>query len=89
MAALEIMLANSAIRNHIREAKTFQIPTVMQTNRKNGMRTMDDALLDLFQSRLISRDNALAFAQNRAALSKNLGYAPIPDLLPASREDEF
>ena len=89
VAALEIMLANSAIRNHIREAKTFQIPTVMQTNRKNGMRTMDDALLDLFQSRLISRDNALAFAQNRAALSKNLGYAPIPDLLPASREDEF
>ena len=73
-AAMEVMLVNSAIRNHIRESKTFQIPTVMQTNRKSGMCTMDDALLELYQSRAISRDNALAFAQDRAGLSKRLGY---------------
>ena len=75
-AALEVMLVNSAIRNHIRESKTFQIPTVLQTNRKRGMRTMDDALLDLYQSRAITRDNALAFAQDRATLGKRLGFVP-------------
>lgn len=73
-AALEVMIVNSAIRNHIRESKTFQIPTVMQTNRKSGMCTMDDALLDLYHSQIITRDNALAFAQDRAALSKRLGF---------------
>ncbi|WP_283675020.1 type IV pilus twitching motility protein PilT [Butyricicoccus sp. Marseille-Q5471] len=72
VAAMEIMMTNSAVRNHIREGKTFQIPSVMQTNRKAGMRTMDDALLDLFQAGEISREEALAFAQDRATLSKRL-----------------
>ncbi len=71
-AAIEVMLANSAVRNHIREGKTFQIPTVMQTNRKQGMVTMDDALLELMEHGEISRENALAFAQDRQALLKRL-----------------
>ncbi|MEA4931970.1 MAG: type IV pilus twitching motility protein PilT [Lawsonibacter sp.] len=72
VAAIEVMLANSAVRNHIREGKTFQIPSTMQTNRKLGMRTMDDALLDLYQAGEISRENAMAFSQDRAALTKRL-----------------
>ncbi|MEG1242928.1 MAG: PilT/PilU family type 4a pilus ATPase, partial [Oscillospiraceae bacterium] len=72
VAAMEVMLTNSAIKNHIREAKTFQIPTVMQTNRKAGMITMDDALLELYSSGEISRENALFHSQDRASMSRRL-----------------
>jgi len=72
VAAIEVMLANSAIRSHIRDAKTFQIASVMQTNRKAGMITMDDALLTLVQQNLISQDSALSYAQDAAALRKRL-----------------
>lgn len=70
VAAIEVMLSNGAIRNHIREAMTFQIPTVMQTNRKAGMLTMDDALYELFLAGKISADNALYFSQDHVAMAK-------------------
>src|SRR5579859_5279336 len=47
VAALEVLLINNAIQNMIREGKTFQIPTVMQTGRKQGMMLLNDALLEL------------------------------------------
>ena len=70
VAAMEVMLTNNAIRNHIREAKTFQIPTVIQTSGKVGMKTMDDALFELYTRGEISQENALFYAQERAILSK-------------------
>lgn len=70
VAAIEVMLSNGAIRNHIREAKTFQIPTVMQTNRKMGMVTMDDALYELFVAGKITAENALYFSQDHVAMAK-------------------
>lgn len=70
VAAFEVMLANNAIRNHIREAKTFQIPTVMQTNARLGMKTMDDALYDLVVQNLISEQSAVLFAQDKGLLTK-------------------
>jgi twitching motility protein PilT len=72
VAAIEVMLSNSAIRNHIREAKTFQIASVMQTNRKLGMITMDDALLELYRAGDISLENAINYAQDPVALRKRL-----------------
>jgi twitching motility protein PilT len=72
VAAMEVMISNNAIRNHIREAKTFQISTVMQTNGKMGMKTMDDALFELYQRGEISQENALFYAQDRANLSKRI-----------------
>ncbi|MEA5039945.1 MAG: type IV pilus twitching motility protein PilT [Clostridiaceae bacterium] len=72
VAAIEVMLCNSAIRNLIRESKTFQIASVIQTNRKLGMVTMDDALYDLYNSRLISDESALHYAQDRSALAKRI-----------------
>ena len=72
VAAIEVMLSNSAIRNHIRESKTFQIASVMQTNRKLGMITMDDALLELYHAGDISLDKALSYAQDPVALRKRL-----------------
>ena len=70
VAAMEVMLTNNAIRNHIREAKTFQIQTVMQTNGKTGMKTMDDALFELYLRGEISEESALLHAQDRAVLAK-------------------
>lgn len=71
-AAFEVMIANPAIRNLMREGKTFQIPSMMQTNRKAGMITMDDALYDLYISRKINEETALTFAQDYAYLSRKL-----------------
>lgn len=75
VAAMEVMISNPAIRNHIREGKTFQIPTVMQTNRKNGMKTMDDALYDLYLDGKITADSALFYAQDRPTLQKRVQFS--------------
>ena len=72
VAAMEIMLASSAVRNHIREGKTFQITSTMQTSRKMGMITMDDAIYDLYLNGTVTPEAALLFAQDRATLSKKL-----------------
>ena len=72
VAAMEVMISNNAIRNHIREAKTFQIPTVMQTSGKQGMRTMDDALYELYLRGEISQEDTLFYAQDRATLSRKV-----------------
>jgi twitching motility protein PilT len=68
-AAFEVMLATPAIRNLIREAKTHQIATAIQTNRKIGMQTMDDALYDLYMNRYIDREKALGYAQDPSSLA--------------------
>ena len=72
VAAMEVMLVNGAIRNLIRESKTFQIPSVIQTNRKLGMITMDDAIFELYGQHIITEDLALHYAQDRAALAKRI-----------------
>lgn len=72
VAAFEVMLANAAIRNLIRESKTFQIPSVMQTNKRQGMQTMDDALYDLYTKNQISRDVAVNFAQDPVGFQKKV-----------------
>ena len=72
VAAIEVMVANSAIRSHIREAKTFQIGSTMQTNRKIGMITMDESLFAQVQNGNITKENAVGYAQDPASLSKRL-----------------
>ena len=71
-AAVEVMHINPAIRNLIRESKTFQIPSVMQTNKKSGMQTMDDAIYDLYIRNIISDTEALRYAQDIAYIQKRL-----------------
>ena len=60
--AMEIMLVNGAIRNLIREGKTPQINSVIQTSRSQGMCTMDNALKDLLDRGIISRETAEHYA---------------------------
>lgn len=72
VAAFEIMYANNAIRNLIREGKTHQIESIMQTGRKLGMQTMDDAIYELYLKRKIDSDTALDFAVDPYILEKKL-----------------
>ena len=72
IAAFETMHANTAIRNLIREGKTHQIESIMQTGRKQGMQTMDDAIYELYLKRKIDADTALDFAVDPYILEKKL-----------------
>lgn len=72
VAAFEVMITNPAIKNLIREGKTYQIQSMIQTNRKIGMITMDDALYDLYRRGEISGENCLNFAQDIPQMDKRL-----------------
>src|SRR5213080_1131484 len=58
VCALEILVVTPAIANLIREAKTFQIPGMLQVGKKYGMQTLDDAIMDLLNKRQISPEDA-------------------------------
>jgi len=64
-AALEIMIATPAVRNLIRESKTFQIPSSIQTGKKYGMQSLDDAIMNLLQRGWISPDEAYIKANDK------------------------
>ncbi len=68
VAAVEVMLANTAIRNLIREGKTHQMASVLQTGGQEGMQTLEQALKELFQRKVISREEASAVANDGEAL---------------------
>ncbi|HHY82513.1 MAG TPA: type IV pilus twitching motility protein PilT [Clostridiales bacterium] len=72
VAALEILLANNAIRNLIREGRTHQIQTSIQTGIKNGMRTMDYSLADLVRRNLITLEAATERAMDVEMLKQHL-----------------
>ena len=78
VAAFEIMLMNSAIRNMIREGKTPQIDGVIQMNAASGMSTMDLSLQRLCQQNLISRQEAMHFAVNPEAVARSLDSGAKP-----------
>src|SRR5438309_5804930 len=58
VCALEILVVTPAIANLIREAKTFQIPGMLQVGKKYGMQTLDDAIMDLLNKKIISAEDA-------------------------------
>ncbi|MFO7891165.1 MAG: type IV pilus twitching motility protein PilT [bacterium] len=62
IAAVEVMIADSAIRNLIREKKAHQIRSIMQSSSEVGMQTMDDSLLDLMKRGVITRNVAMRHA---------------------------
>lgn len=64
IAAFEVMVATPAIRNLIREEKSHQIDTAIQTGGKHNMETMDNAIIDLYNGGLISKETALNQAYN-------------------------
>ena len=75
VAALEIMIAIPSIRNLIRESKTFQIGSMMQTGKKYGMQTLDDSIMEHLGARRISPEDAYTKSNDK---SKFLPYLKNP-----------
>jgi twitching motility protein PilT len=72
VAAREVLLATPAVSNLIREGKTFQIPSIIQTSRKIGMITLNDCLLDLVEKKQITPDEAYLKAIEKSMMLQAL-----------------
>lgn len=68
--ALEILINTSAVANLIRDNKTFQLPSIMQTSKQAGMQTMDQSLMDLVKQRKISPQEAYRRAFDKKAFEQ-------------------
>jgi twitching motility protein PilT len=84
IAAMEVMIATSAVRNLIRESKAHQITSVIQTSAHQGMQTMDQCLRDFYQRGMITYEDAMSRAMNvdelkKMMLTKTTGEAGSPD----------
>ena len=75
--ALEILIATAAVRNLIREAKTHQIPSMIQTGKKYGMILLDDAIMDLLNRGMISADEAYMKANDNGRFRPLLNSPPV------------
>ncbi len=75
-AALEVLVATPAVRNLIREAKTYQIASVMQTGKKYGMQTLDDAIMGFLEKGMISADDAYSNSVEKSKFLKFLKRPP-------------
>ena len=68
VAAREIMLSTPSVSNLIREGKTFQLPSVLQTSRRLGMVTMNDALIELVDGNLVEPQEAYLKATDKVGI---------------------
>ena len=71
-AAQEIMIGTGAISNLIRENKVHQIPSIIQTGKKDGMQLMDQAILEYLMSGVIDGNEAYMKAANKQAFAQYL-----------------
>ena len=71
-AALEVMVATPAIRAIIRDDKVHQLYSMIQSGQKYGMKTMNQSLQELYQSRKISLNDAMSYSHNTQELSEML-----------------
>jgi twitching motility protein PilT len=75
VAAVEILVSTPAVRNLIREGKTFQLPSVIQTGVKEGMQTIEQSLSELVLEGRVTQDEAIIKAPDREAFLKFLAEA--------------
>ncbi len=90
IACIEILVGTPAVASLIREDKTYQLPTVMQTGRKYGMVYGDDALEDLVQRRLVLAEDAFEHAEEKERFVRYLKRVPeeYRELLEKANEKE-
>ena len=74
--ALEILIATPAVRNLIREQKTYQIPSMIQTGKKYGMQLLDDSIMDLCNRGWISAEDAYMKSNDKLRFRPMLKFAP-------------
>ena len=72
LAALEILYCKTAIANLIREGKTFQIPSMIQTGKNEGMQLMDQAIMDFLMKKQVSPDEAYLKANDKNVFERFL-----------------
>jgi twitching motility protein PilT len=70
--ALETLTNTPAVANVIREAKTYMLPGIIQTGKKQGMRLMDDCLIDLYERGLITAEEAYTRAEQKPTVRQHL-----------------
>ena len=70
LAALEILFCNTAIANLIREAKTFQIPSMIQTGKGAGMQLMDQAIMEFLMKKQVSPEEAYMKANDKKVFER-------------------
>ncbi len=78
-AALEILICTHACANLIRESKTFQIPSIIQTGRKYGMQSLDGAIEDLVKQGWISAEEAYRKCIDKSKFVQYLSRNPVDD----------
>jgi twitching motility protein PilT len=76
-AALEVLMVTSAVSNLIREAKTFQIPSMMQVGRAHGMVSLNDALMELVTTKVVEPQDAYVKAVDKPGFEGLLKRAGI------------
>jgi twitching motility protein PilT len=91
VAAREIMLSTPSVSNLIREGKTFQLPSVLQTSRRLGMVTMNDALIELVESKQVEPQEAYLKATDKVGIinmlkqrGKDVSFADADDARAAA-----
>ena len=75
-AALEILVCTYAVGNLIREGKTVQLPSVIQTGKQLGMQILDDAIMGFLQKRMISPEEAYMKCVQKAKFAPFLKASP-------------
>ncbi len=73
IAAVEVLLANSAVKNLVREGKIYQLPNVIRTSRDEGMITLDESLVDLYRREKIDRDTVFDYCNESAEVERLMG----------------
>ncbi|MFC1910329.1 type IV pilus twitching motility protein PilT [Chloroflexota bacterium] len=86
VAAIEIMLGNPAVKSLIRDGKIHQLPNVIRTNYKTGMRLLDQSLVELYRLGEISHDNVMAFCNDPEEIVKLIGSCD--NAMPASQYNQ-
>jgi len=76
VVALEIMIATPAVRNLIREKKTFQIPSAIQTGKKYGMQSLDDSIMEYLNRKMINAEEAYAKCNDKSKFLPFLRHPP-------------
>jgi twitching motility protein PilT len=86
VAAHEVLIVNSAISNLIREGKTYQIPSIMQTGRALGMMTLNDTLVELVRRKIVDPQEAYAKAVAKTDLTAGFERNGIKFTVPSDRK---
>jgi twitching motility protein PilT len=86
VAAFEVLIGNPAVSNLIREGKTFQIPSAMQTGKREGMLRLNDSLMALVEKKIVEPKEAYLKAVDKQDLLNKYQAAGIPFEAPGSGE---